>query len=104
MDPLPPRSTLFPYTTLFRSTLERQLGRVREDGWAFTLEELEIGLNAVAAPVRGTDGQVSAAVSVAGPSYRVTPQRLTELGEMTKEAGEAISQRMGYIATGGGQA
>jgi len=84
-------------------TLERQLSRVREDGWAFTLEELEIGLNAVAAPVRGTDGQVNAAVSVAGPSYRVTPQRLTELGEMTKEAGEAISQRMGYIA-GGGQA
>ena len=47
---------------------------------------------------------LDAAVSVAGPSYRVTPQRLTELGEMTKEAGEAISQRMGYIATGGGQA
>ena len=85
---------------------------VRKDGgthpidvWQFQgLELPNIGLNAVAAPVRGTDGQVSAAVSVAGPSYRVTPQRLTELGEMTKEAGEAISQRMGYIATGGGQA
>ena len=82
-------------------TLERQLSRVREEGWAFTLEELEVGLNAVAAPVRGSDGEVSAAVSVAGPSYRVTPQRLTELGEMTKEAAEAISQRMGYIAPAG---
>src|SRR5579864_136028 len=76
-----------PRTITDVKTLERQLTRVREEGWAFTLEELEIGLNAVAAPVRGTDGQVSAAVSVAGPSYRVTPQRLTELGEMTKEAG-----------------
>jgi len=31
----------------------------------------------------------------------VTPQRLNELGEMTREAGEAISRRMGYIPTGG---
>ena len=82
-------------------TLEKQLSRVRHDGWAFTLEELEIGLNAVAAPVRGADGSVHAAVSVAGPSYRVTPQRLGDLGEMTKEAGEAISRRMGYIPVGG---
>src|SRR5256885_1261317 len=44
-----------------------------------------------------------AAVSVAGPSYRVTPQRLTDLGEMTKDAGEAISRRLGYIPTAGGQ-
>jgi len=79
-------------------TLEKQLVRVRDEGWAFTLEELEVGLNAVAAPVLGTDGAVRAAVSVAGPSYRVTPQRLNDLGAMTKEAGEAISQRMGYIA------
>ena len=47
------------------------------------------------------DGLVHAAVSVAGPSYRVTPQRLGELGEMTKQAGEAISRRMGYIPGGG---
>ena len=96
-----PLQRFTPRTITDVKTLERQLSRVREEGWAFTLEELEIGLNAVAASVRGTDGQVNAAVSVAGPSYRVTPQRLTELGEMTKEAGEAISQRMGYIAHAG---
>jgi IclR family acetate operon transcriptional repressor len=90
-----------PRTITDVKTLDKQLGRVRDDGWAFTLEELEIGLNAVAAPVRGTDGLVHAAVSVAGPSYRVTPQRLGELGEMTKQAGEAISRRMGYIPGGG---
>jgi DNA-binding IclR family transcriptional regulator len=90
-----------PRTITDVKTLDKQLGRVRDDGWAFTLEELEIGLNAVAAPVRGTDGFVHAAVSVAGPSYRVTPQRLGELGEMTKQAGEAISRRMGYIPGGG---
>jgi DNA-binding IclR family transcriptional regulator len=82
--------------------LEKQLTRVLEEGYAFTLEELEVGLNAVAAPVFAPDGRVLAAVSVAGPAYRVTPQRLTGLGEMTKDAGEAISRRLGYIPRAGG--
>jgi len=92
---------LTPRTITDPRTLEKQLRRVVEEGFAFTLEELELGLNAVAAPVRAADGRVQAAVSVAGPSYRVTPQRLTELGDLTKEAGEAISRRMGYIPGGG---
>jgi IclR family acetate operon transcriptional repressor len=94
-------SRLTPRTITDPRILEKQLRRVVEDGYAFTLEELELGLNAVAAPVRGADGRVQAAVSVAGPAYRVTPQRLNELGEMTRAAGEAISRRMGYIAEGG---
>jgi DNA-binding IclR family transcriptional regulator len=93
---------LTPRTITDPRILEKQLRRVLQDGYAFTLEELEVGLNAVAAPIYGADGRVLAAVSVAGPSYRVTPQRLTELGEMTKEAGEAISRRLGYIPHAGG--
>lgn len=92
---------LTPRTITEPRILEKQLRRVVEDGYAFTLEELELGLNAVAAPVRGADGRVQAAVSVAGPAYRVSPQRLNELGEMTRAAGEAISRRMGYIPGGG---
>ena len=92
---------LTPRTITDVRTLEKQLRRVLKDGYAFTPEELEVGLNAVAAPVRAADGRVQAAVSVAGPAYRVSPQRLTELGEMTREAGEAISRRLGYIPGGG---
>ena len=92
---------LTPRTITDPRILARQLTRVVEDGYAFTLEELELGLNAVAAPVFAADGRVLAAVSVAGPSYRVTPQRLSELGETTKEAGQTISRRLGYIPTGG---
>lgn len=81
--------------------LERQLSRAQEDGYAFTLEELELGLNAVAAPVRDTDGVVVAVVSLSGPSYRVTSQRLPELGELVRQTADAISRRVGY-RTGGG--
>lgn len=87
-----------PRTIVDKATLDKQLRRVVDDGYAFTLEELEVGLNAVAAPIHDHDGRVVAAVSVAGPSYRVTPQRLSELGEITKEAGDAISRRLGYRA------
>jgi IclR family transcriptional regulator, acetate operon repressor len=99
LGPSLPRFT--PRTITDPRILEKQLRRVVDDGYAFTLEELELGLNAVAAPVRTADGRVQAAVSVAGPAYRVTPQRLNELGEMTRAAGEAISRRMGYIEGGG---
>jgi IclR family transcriptional regulator, acetate operon repressor len=102
LGPALPRLT--PRTITEVRVLEKQLHRVLEEGYAFTLEELEQGLNAVAAPVFAADGRVVAAVSVAGPAYRVTPHRLTELGEMTKDAGEAISRRLGYISRAGGEA
>ncbi|MFB4291130.1 IclR family transcriptional regulator [Nonomuraea sp. ATR24] len=72
------------------------LAEIRRRGWAFTVEELELGLNAVAAPVRGGDGAVVAAVSVSGPSYRLTPQRLPEVGEVMAVGAREISQRIGH--------
>jgi DNA-binding IclR family transcriptional regulator len=96
-----PLQRFTPRTIVDARLLERQLGRVREDGYAFTLEELEIGLNAVAAPVRGVGGDVHAVVSLSGPSYRVTSQRLPELGEMTRETADAVSRRIGYRPGGG---
>ncbi|WP_433439764.1 IclR family transcriptional regulator [Nonomuraea sp. CA-141351] len=72
------------------------LEEIRERGWAATVEELEVGLNAVAAPIRGSDGSVVAAVSASGPSYRLTPDRLPEVGELLVEAAREISQRIGY--------
>jgi len=44
-------------TITHRLTLEKQLRRVVQDGYASTLEELELGLNAVAAPCTGRTGR-----------------------------------------------
>jgi DNA-binding IclR family transcriptional regulator len=96
-----PLERLTPHTVVRRAALERQLERVRRDGYAFTTEELEVGLNAVAAPVRDRAGGVVAAISVAGPAYRVSPDRLPPLGELTRDAGAAISRRMGFGPNGG---
>jgi DNA-binding IclR family transcriptional regulator len=80
--------------------LQRELSEVRARGWAHTVEELEIGLNAVAAPVRRSDGSVVAALSVSGPAYRVTPERISELGPMVASAANTISGRLGHVERG----
>ncbi|MFI1169897.1 IclR family transcriptional regulator [Streptomyces sp. NPDC020801] len=86
-----------PHTITAKSTLEKNLAEARERGYAFTLEELEIGLHAMAAPVRNQDGQVVAALSASGPSYRLTEERLHELSPILLNGAEEISHRMGYL-------
>ncbi|KAF3464268.1 IclR family transcriptional regulator [Streptomyces sp. Tu 3180] len=78
------------------SVLRGELETVIPRGYAVTLEELELGLAAVAAPVRSHDGEVIAAISVSGPVYRLTPDRLPELGRRTAAAADELSRRMGY--------
>ncbi len=85
-----------PATITDPSVLRRQLEQVVEDGWASTFEELEAGLNAVAAPIRYQDGTVIAAVSVSGPSYRLTPARMEAAAREVADAGREISARLGY--------
>jgi DNA-binding IclR family transcriptional regulator len=84
-------------TIVDRRALRRELVGVRARGWAHAIEELEVGLNAVAAPVRRSGGAVVAALSVSGPAYRVTPERISELGPLAAFAAERISRRLGHV-------
>ena len=52
---------------------------VRREEFATAIDELEPGLAAIAAPVRGAGGQVVAALSISGPTIRMTPERIAEL-------------------------
>ena len=79
--------------------LQRQLEEVAARGWGVTVEELEVGLNAVAAPVRDSVGQVAAAVSVSGPSFRMTPASLGDrVAPLVVEAADVLSRRLGFFA------
>ncbi len=86
-----------PNTIVDPVALRAQLVEVRARGYAHTIEELEEGLNAVAAPVRQADGGVVAAVSVAGPAFRMRPVELPRIAQMAMDAAGAISARMGYV-------
>ena len=63
---------------------------------AEAVEEFEEGLVALAAPVRGPEGTVIAAVSAAGPAYRLAPERLPEAAEVLRAATEEISRRLSH--------
>lgn len=77
-------------TLVSREELAAELARVRERGYATAVEELEIGLHAVAAPVFGEAGACLAAVSVSGPAYRLPVERLQDLGARCIQAGAEI--------------
>jgi DNA-binding IclR family transcriptional regulator len=88
---------LTPRTLTARSKLEDDLAEARERGYAVTLEELEIGLHALAAPIRSRDGEVIAAISASGPAYRFTEERLHEFSPVLIKGATEISHRMGYL-------
>ena len=75
-----------------------ELARVCELGWASTNEELEIGLNAIAAPIRAQDGTVVAAVSISGPSYRLSAESFPDVAQHVVAAAAEISARLGYLS------
>ena len=85
-----------PNTHVRATALRKELADVAEQGHAITLGELELGLNAVAVPVRGEDGHVIAALSASGPAYRLSPERITEMTSQLAAAAEDLSRRMGY--------
>jgi len=76
--------------------LRAELADVRARGYAQAIGEVEEGLHGVAAPVRDASGVAVAAVSISGPAYRVTVDRIAELGALTLAAADKIAGRLGY--------
>ena len=74
--------------------LERQLERVRRQGYATETEENEVGQACIAAPIYDGFGEVAAAISVAGPLGRITEAR-AEIIRIVVMHTKAISAKLG---------
>jgi DNA-binding IclR family transcriptional regulator len=85
-----------PRTLTTREALAADLALVRRRGYAVADEELEPGLVAIAAPVRDASGAVVAAVSVSGPSVRLTPDRTVTFAAMVAGEAHALSAALGF--------
>ena len=85
-----------PYTIVDTVDLVAQLATAREAGFARTFEELEVGLDAIAAPVRSAEGEVVAAIDVSGPTTRLRAGGRPELIRLTQQAAADLSARLGY--------
>jgi DNA-binding IclR family transcriptional regulator len=88
------------HTIVAATALKEQLETVRHQGYAHTLEEHEIGLAAVAAPIRALDGDVIAALTVSGPKYRINEHTIPEVAPHVMSAAAEISERNGYPKPG----
>lgn len=69
-----------------------QLSEVRRRGWAQAVGEREVGVASVAAPVRGANGRVVAAVCVSGPIERLGRQPGRNLGPAVVAAAQRLSE------------
>lgn len=85
-----------PRTLVRRAALKANLMQVRDCGFAVDDEEIEQGLRCVGAPIRNYTGLVVAAISVAGPAFRLTDQRLPATARAVTTAARDLSREMGY--------
>jgi IclR family acetate operon transcriptional repressor len=85
---------LTPATIVDSDRLATEIARVRRDGCATAIDELEVGLSSLAAPV----GDGLAALSISGPTLRLDAQRMTDLRPTLIHEAQALGHDMGVHA------
>ena len=90
---IPERHT--PFSIVEPAVLRKRLGEIAARGWAENLQESRVGVVSVGAPVRGGDGVVIAALSVAAPTDRAAPDALRRIRAAVLEAAAVVSRRLG---------
>jgi IclR family acetate operon transcriptional repressor len=85
-----------PATVVDRTALEAEFANVRDEAFASAIDELEPGLTALASPVHGPTGDVVAALSISGPTFRLPSKRVAELKPVLIRQAAALSARLGH--------
>lgn len=79
--------------------LKAQLEEIVDSEWAMSFGEREEGLAAAAVPIRNHAGEVIAALSISGPSTRLTADRLESVRDGLAGAADEISRGLGWTVT-----
>jgi IclR family KDG regulon transcriptional repressor len=89
-----------PYTLTDSSRLEELLLQIRRQGYVVTADDLDVGAHSIAAPIRNYQGQVVAAISVAGPSHRFTDACIKSYIKLVLKGATQISGALGFKEKG----
>jgi len=92
---------LTPLTHTDRAVLRLELARIREQGWATALGEIEDGLHGIAAPVLDAAGSCEAALCVSGPAYRLPQETIPAVARACVEAAAQIGSQLAGSTNGG---
>ncbi|MCQ6279237.1 IclR family transcriptional regulator [Bacillus sp. EB600] len=76
--------------------LRNHLKQIRENGFAYSIEEFTEGVTSIAAPIYDYKGNVIAALSIVGPIQRIQSNKISGYAKKAINAGMEISKRMGY--------
>jgi len=89
---------LTPNTVGSLQELRAELHRVQKNGYACDMEEHELHIRCIAAPIRDHNGAVLASLSITAPAVRMPVNRLRQLAPLVQNAGFKISREVGYQA------
>ncbi|NLX61352.1 MAG: IclR family transcriptional regulator [Tissierellia bacterium] len=76
--------------------LKAELAEIRKKGYAIDNEENEIGVICVGAPIFNRLGEIEGAISVSGPTFRITKDKIEAVAKEVKYYAELISREIGY--------
>jgi len=86
------------YTIRSKEGVLKDLELVREQGFSISMQEYEDGINAVAAPILNAENRPLAAVTVAGPAYRLTKEKMLEIGPSIQKTSRLIAQEVELVS------
>ncbi|HKI25152.1 MAG TPA: IclR family transcriptional regulator [Candidatus Sulfotelmatobacter sp.] len=89
---------LTPNTVGSLQELKTELYRVRKNGYACDMEEHEMHIRCIAAPIWDHAGDVHSSLSITAPVVRMPVTRVRQLAPMIQAAGLQISRELGYQA------
>ena len=84
-----------PNTIMDRDRLKEELADIHARGFALDDEELSPGLRCIAAPIFDHTGRAAHAISVSGPTTRVTPRNIETIQAKVREICAGLSTKLG---------
>ena len=85
-----------PNTITLKGELKTHLREIRRKGYAFSDQEVDRDVRAIAAPILDATGQLVGGLSVAGPAYRITMKRVNVIKKLVVGYAQRISGELGY--------
>lgn len=85
------------HTITQRSRLEEDLAKIRQIGYSVDNEENEVGVRCIGATVSAPGGYPLAAISISGPSNRITPDAIRKLAPLMMDVCRMISASLATL-------
>jgi len=87
-----------PNTSTDVNQLKAHLKEIRKKGYAFSDQEVDRDVRAVAAPILNSRGELIAGLSVAGPVYRINKKQISSCAKLVMQYAQKISSKLGNIS------